>query len=81
MTSMIKLHLMARIGTSGKGRVVIGKLAKGLISGPLITVPNNHYYDAYTVQGDVTLDNKIVAANQTIIMDVGTDNIQGYAMR
>lgn len=32
----------------------------------------------YVVKGDVTVNNKIVFKNQTIIMDVGTDNIQGY---
>ena len=61
--------------------IVIGKFASNLITGALVSVPRSDKYEAYTVKGDVTLDNEIVAANQTIIMDVGTDNIQGYEMR
>lgn len=69
------------IGTSGKGLISLGKLAKNLIKGPLVVLPRttNNAYHSYTVVGDVTINNTIVAENQTIIMDVGTDNIQGYA--
>ncbi len=69
-------QLKLLLGTSGKGLTVVGKLAKKYLKGDLITVkdPNN----GYVIKGDITVDNKIVLKNQTIIMDVGTDNIQGY---
>jgi hypothetical protein len=56
--------------------MVIGKLAPSLYSGPLVSVPNIGSNQSYAVYGDVTLNNSIVLLNQTIIMDVGTDNIQ-----
>lgn len=62
-------------GTSGKGLAVIGTLAKRLIDGPLVPVPMVD--DQYFVRADVTLNNKVVAADQLIYMDVGTNNIQG----
>lgn len=71
---IITLPNVDLLGTSGKGLISVGKLAKHLIKGKLTVVP---YKGDYTVKGDVTLDNKIVAWNQSIIMDVGTDNIQG----
>lgn len=66
------------IGTSGKGLISLGKLAKNLIKGDLVVLPRSLEDHAYTVIGDVTVNNTIFAENQTIIMDVGTDNIQGY---
>ena len=67
--------LIALPGTSGKGLTVIGKLAKKYLKGDLVAVkdPKNEY----VIKGDVTVNNTIVLKNQTIIMDVGTDNIQG----
>lgn len=65
-------------GTSGVGTTVIGKLESSLISGGLVKLPRISGFEAYTVIGDVALDNKIVLENQTMIMDCGTDNIQGY---
>jgi hypothetical protein len=64
------------IGTSGVGQLVIGKLAPSLIAGPVVSLPNVGGDSSYAVIGDVTLNNTIVLMNQTIIMDVGTDNIQ-----
>ena len=55
---------------------MIGKLAKEYLKGELTVVPSHN--DEYAVHGDVTLDNKIIFTDQKIIMDVGTDNIQGY---
>jgi hypothetical protein len=68
------------IGTSGKGLIALGKVAKNLLKGDLVVLPRSTTAQAssYTVFGDVTINNTIVAENQTIIMDVGTDNIQGY---
>lgn len=68
-------------GTSGTGTTVVGKLESSLIDGGLVNLPRISGFDAYTVIGDVTLDNKIVLENQTMIMDCGTDNIQGYEMK
>ena len=56
---------------------MVGKLAKKYLKGPLVNVPG----PGYVTKGDVTLDDKIILKNQTIIMDVGTDNIQGYVAR
>ena len=69
------LPLTPLLGTSGKGLTVVGELAKWFLKGSLVNVKD---LGEYTVKGDVTLNNKIVLKNQTIIMDVGTDNIQGY---
>ena len=76
-------HLMLRTGTSGKGLIALGKLAKNLIKGELVILPRSRTVQSssYTVFGDVTINNTIVAENQTIIMDVGTDNIQGHVIR
>jgi hypothetical protein len=41
-----------------------------------VPVPNIGGNESYAVLGDVTINNNIVLANQTIIMDVGTNNIQ-----
>lgn len=68
--------LIFTTGTKGKGVANIGKLNSALINGSLVIVPMIN--DAYIVRGDVYLDNKLVAPNQTFIMDEGTDNIQGY---
>jgi hypothetical protein len=56
--------------------MVIGKFAPELISAPVVSVPNIGGNSSYAVYGDVTINNTIVLLNQTIIMDVGTDNIQ-----
>lgn len=56
---------------------MIGKLDTTLIDGDV--VPVSEVDQQYVTVGDVTLDNKIISKNQTIIMDVGTNNIQGYA--
>jgi hypothetical protein len=56
--------------------MVIGKFDDSLISGPIVPVPNIGGNESYAVLGDVTINNNIVLANQTIIMDVGTNNIQ-----
>ena len=53
---------------------VIGELAHKYLKGDLVTVPA---VATYATQADVALDNKIILKNQTMIMDVGTDNIQG----
>lgn len=71
-------YLTSFPGTSGKGLTVVGKFAKNLVKGEMTVVPT--LPRQYTVMGDVTVDNVIVARNQTIIMDVGTDNIQGYEL-
>lgn len=57
---------------------MIGKLESSLLDGGLVNLPRSKQYGAYTVVGDVTIDNKIVLENQTMILDCGTDNIQGY---
>ena len=58
----------------------IGKVAKDLIRGGLVALPQIGR-NSYTVYGDVTIDNKIIILNQSLIMDVGTDNIQAYELR
>ncbi|KPI36780.1 uncharacterized protein AB675_11742 [Cyphellophora attinorum] len=63
-------------GTRGVGQLVVGKYAKKLIDGPVVSIPNIGGNSSYAVYGDVTLNDTIVLENQTIIMDVGTDNIQ-----
>ncbi|KAF2484716.1 aspartic peptidase domain-containing protein [Neohortaea acidophila] len=68
-------------GTSGKGQIVIGQVDTNLIDGPFTTVErvavNGSYEGSYTVLGDFTVNGTIFAKDQVIIMDVGTDNIQG----
>lgn len=59
---------------------IVGKLAKRLITGEMVAAERVKGWDGYTVVGDFTLNNSIILLNQTIIMDVGTDNIQGYVM-
>jgi hypothetical protein len=81
LASNKEVPLTLPLGTSGKGLTVVGKLAKQYLKGSLTNVPvlgsKKGLSPSYNVMGDVTLDNKIVLKNQTIIMDVGTDNIQG----
>ena len=57
---------------------MIGKLAKEYLKGELTVVKTPA--QEYLVKGDVALDNKIIFTDQRIYMDVGTDNIQGYAI-
>jgi hypothetical protein len=57
---------------------VVGKLARKFIKGDLIALKQK---DGIVVKGDVTLDDKIISKDQNIVMDVGTDNIQGYEVR
>lgn len=63
-------------GTSGTGQLVVGEYDEDLIEGPIVSLPNIGGELDYAVYGDVTLNGTIVLYNQTIIMDVGTDNIQ-----
>ena len=49
-------------------------MAHKYLKGDLVTVPGKV---GNATNADVTLDNKIILKNQTVIMDVGTDNIQG----
>lgn len=58
---------------------MLGKFDSALTEGtvvPVKQVPSDGIQ--YLTTGDVTLDNKIVSKNQTFVMDVGTNNIQGY---
>lgn len=66
-------------GTSGVGQIAIGTLASNLINGSLVELKRYRAQQptAYTVLGDVTVDGEIIEKDQVIIMDVGTDNIQG----